>query len=90
LADKLFVGLAGLSAQVMVKVRHREPPAVRRGEVMEQRQQHHRVQPAGNGDQNCLAVAEKSLRANRRFDLLWQIGIQTVRSLEFKAGWNKK
>ena len=63
-ADQLFIGVGGLAAQLVVEVRHRELPAMRRGQAMEDGQEGHRIQPAGNGDENFLAVAEELLRAN--------------------------
>ena len=40
-ADELFIRIAGLAAQLMVEMRHRQLPAAGRRQAVQQRQQRH-------------------------------------------------
>ena len=83
ITDEALVGVARPSAQLVVEVGDGEFPTSGRGKTVEQREQDHRIKPAGNGDENFLAVAEKLLRADAGLKLPWQIQVQ---GSEFRAG----
>ena len=71
--DQTLVAIAAAPAQLVVEMRHAEPPAVALRQPAEHFQQDHRVQPAGNRDEKRLPRSEKLPALDRGFDALNQV-----------------
>src|SRR5207244_6510627 len=59
LADQLLIRVTAAPAQLMVKMSDHELPAMGFGEAVEHLEQDHRVESAGNRDQNFLPRPEQ-------------------------------
>lgn len=54
-----LIRITGIPAQEVIEVGHAQPPSIGSRQGMEQMQQHHRVESAGNGDKNRFARADQ-------------------------------
>lgn len=68
-ADPLFVQVGGAAAQAMVEMRDFQPPAPRRGELPQRPQEHHRVHPAGDTDDDSCAVRGQAVNTDQASNL---------------------
>ena len=71
--NQLLVSIAFRTAQLMIEMSGYQPPSVPLGKVMEQVEQHHGIQPAGNRHQNRLATAKELSRLDGFPDLVKQL-----------------
>jgi hypothetical protein len=78
IAHEAFVGIGSGAAQPVVQVGDSEPPAAGRSEALEQGEQHHGIQAAGNRDKDFLPVAEKLFRTEAGFEALRQRQVQAA------------
>ena len=72
-ADEQFVRIALRSAQPMIEMGDDQPPLVLPRQRIENRKKHHRVESAGDSDQNSLARTKQAPAENRPFNRFDQI-----------------
>ena len=73
-ADQRFIRVAAASAQPVIEMGDGQLPPLAGRKFVERVQQHHRIQSAGDGDQNRLPGFEQLAAPDVLFDVLKQTG----------------
>ena len=73
-ADQKFVRITTLPAKLMVEMSHNQFPAILISELIQQMEQHHRIQPPRNRHNDGLSTRQKLLCANGLFDMGQKVG----------------